>query len=603
MNNSLDKPRLVYFQWNHGNLPKFLQTHANLHVKCLSEFFEVILINKDCDYQQVCEAYLPDLALFESGYRSSISQRIRVKNTSACPQVPKVGFHNGDSWCDCRVGFLSDMEEWGIKTFFSISTTMAEHTPEIADNLFIWPNFIDSEIYHDYGRIKNIPIMFSGHITSLYPWRQEVYDVVSKRFPCLTYPHLGYEDQSSLMIHGKQYAEAMNAAWFVPTCGTLAMEVVRKHFEIPGSKSCLVTQESDSLLAAGFRDMENCVFATPSDINGKLGYLFENRKELKKIINAGYDLVHTKHTLRQRSQIYDWYVLNKKIRANQKIIQENPFGALELVNTSDFGSVKYIKGNGINLDLLSQADAKMKEASLDEAEALYAKCLDLIYWMPEPKLKIAICYLLKGRPDRAYEYLIEPIENNLGKYKAAQPDPVEWAYLIICLLCKGDLLSSAVRARQFQGINHPELNRARWLVNFIQGKISKAPPDDNHVRTSSRTLHKLQKLSFITWIEHVQRMLQACGQYEISHKLDQASQPEITSQASPQKGRSKLKTTHFAIKIRVNLISNLDAAFENMGVPRRRTGLPSASMLDLLIRLGKWCKLNKMPIRLKWTGA
>jgi hypothetical protein len=140
------KPKLLFFQWNHQRLPKFLHLHMQLHVKCLSEFFEVIVINNDCDYKQVCDVHQPDLALFESGYRTSISKRIKIKNTSACPNVPKIGLHNGDPWCECRTGFISDMEHWGIETFFSISTTTAENTLELAENLFVWPNFIDSDI-------------------------------------------------------------------------------------------------------------------------------------------------------------------------------------------------------------------------------------------------------------------------------------------------------------------------------------------------------------------------------------------------------------------------------------------------------------------------
>jgi tetratricopeptide (TPR) repeat protein len=490
------------------------------------------------------------------------------------------------------------MEEWGIETFFSISTTMAEHTPEIADRLFIWPNFIDSEIYHDYGCIKNIPIMFSGHITSLYPWRQEVYDVVTKRFPCLTYPHLGYEDHSSLMIHGVQYSQAMNASWFVPTCGTLAMEVVRKHFEIPGSKSCLVTQESNSLLAAGFVDMENCVFATTSDITGKLDHLFENRQELNRIIDAGYNLVQTKHTLKQRSQIYDWYILNKHIKSNQKIVQRNPFKALEIVDNADFKNAEYIEGHGINLNLLREGDAKLYEGKLDEAEAFYSKCLNLIYWMPEPKLKLAICNLSKGNSQRAYEYLLDPIESNLGKYEASKPDPVEWAYFIISVLCKGDLLRSAVRARQFPTLKHPELNRARWLVNFIQGNIELPISDPGLGAKHNLSVHKLKEQSFEAWIEYVRQMLNACGQYDISRKLEKVSQPEDKTFMSYLGSNSKNNPGGVMTNIQVNLISHLDAAFETIGIPRRKTGLPSASILDLLIRVGKWGKLNKLPLRL-----
>src|SRR4051794_19565442 len=103
------KPRLVFFQGKHDALPPFMRMHLHLHVKCLSEFFDVILINNDCDYKQVCDIYEPDLTLFEAGWKSTLSKRLIIKNTSAYPEIPKLGLHNGDGWCECRVSFFADM--------------------------------------------------------------------------------------------------------------------------------------------------------------------------------------------------------------------------------------------------------------------------------------------------------------------------------------------------------------------------------------------------------------------------------------------------------------------------------------------------------------
>src|SRR5690349_21344234 len=75
------KPRLVFFQWDHQGLPQFLQLHMQQHVRCLAEFFEVTVINKDCDYSKICDKYQPDVALFESGYETYISKKIIIKNT------------------------------------------------------------------------------------------------------------------------------------------------------------------------------------------------------------------------------------------------------------------------------------------------------------------------------------------------------------------------------------------------------------------------------------------------------------------------------------------------------------------------------------------
>src|ERR1700674_5615093 len=134
MHNTVTKPKLVFFQYKYDErLPPFLLIHKQEHVKCLSEFFDVTVVQDDCDYQQICDTYHPDLALFESGVNHETCQRLKIKNVHARPEIPKLGLQHGDAFCNARAGFLSDMDHWGIETFFAISTTAAEHTPEIAD--------------------------------------------------------------------------------------------------------------------------------------------------------------------------------------------------------------------------------------------------------------------------------------------------------------------------------------------------------------------------------------------------------------------------------------------------------------------------------------
>jgi len=146
------------------------------------------------------------------------------------------------------------MDHWGIGTFFAIATTAAEYTPKISDNLFIWPNFIEADTYRDYGEYKSIPVLFSGNKNALYPWRQKIVRLVSKHYPSLMCPHLGtalHNSEMQVMV-GEPYARMLNASAFVPACGTVAKEVVRKHFEIPACKACLITEQSAGLEAAGF---------------------------------------------------------------------------------------------------------------------------------------------------------------------------------------------------------------------------------------------------------------------------------------------------------------------------------------------------------------
>ncbi|MDB4999242.1 MAG: hypothetical protein JWR76_319 [Mucilaginibacter sp.] len=587
-----NKPRLVFFQWNHSGLPMFLQLHMQLHVKCLSEFFDLILINKDCDYQQICDIYQPDITLFESGYRTSISQKITIKNTSAYPKIPKLGLHNGDAWCDCRVGFISDMAHWGIETFFSIGTTMAEHTPELAENLFVWPNFIDSDIYRDYGLPKIVPVLFNGNINPLYPWRQKIYNIVSNCYPSLIFPHLGYESQSPIMFHGEQYARTINASWFVPACGTVAKEVVRKHFEIPGSRSCLITEKTPSVEAAGFVDMQNCVFADEKDVLDKLNYLFKNTHELEKIINAGYQLVQSQHTLKQRDQIFQWFNLNKDLKINQEIVQVSPFKPLSVVEKSTDVKNTHIVSDGLHLKLLQHGDEKLWAGKYDEAEAFFLKCLNYIPWMSEPKLKLTICNLYKGNVENALDWIIKPIQYNLGSYKALDPDPVEWAYFIISLLCKGNINESIIRANQFPSLSHPELDRARLVVNYLRNKGGLVLIPDGQLSTSRYSIHKLPQLIFTDWINHLCFMLNACEQVDYSNMLNKLVSLKVESLEKSNSVTQSLE--NHLLSIRINWIKKLNYIFEILHIPNRKKGLPSISINDFAIRLGKWASIDSV---------
>ena len=516
------KPKLVFFQYKYDeHLPEFLLMHKRAHVKCLSEFFDLTLIDEDCDYQQICGKYEPDLALFESGVNHDTCQRLEIKNIRRCPEIPKLGFHNADGFCNARAGFLSDMDHWGIETFFALSITAAEHTPEIANNLFVWPNFVDPEIYRDYCGWKSIPILFTGNTKILYPWRKKIMKLVSEYYPSLISPHPGYSPGSSItqVMVGEHYARTINASWIVPACGTIAKEVVRKHFEIPACRACLVTEESPGLKAAGFVDMKNCVFADEHNILDKLAHLFKNQDELKAIIDAGYMMVHSHHTIKQREQILQWFTLYKELEPNQKIIQPNPFGALTVVEKSSRTENSHIISNGLHLTLLRQGDDKLWKGNYEEAEALYLKCRNYMRWMPEPKLKLALCNLYKGDAKAAISLLTEPIQFILGQYKAMDPDPVEWAYLIISLLCLGKLDGALKRAGQFPWLHHPELERARWTANVLKHGEIKAPLLKDAKAKRRWSIHQMPIREFGDWIEQVRMMLSACGQRDMGETL------------------------------------------------------------------------------------
>jgi len=533
MDNIYTKPKLVFFQYKYDeHLPEFLLTHKHEHVKCLSEFFDVTVIHKDCDYQQICDQYQPDLTLFESGVDNSSCQRLEIKSIRKCPEIPKLGFYHADAFSNSRAGFISDMDHWGIETFFAIATTAAEHMPEIAESIFVWPNFIDCTIYRDYGERKNIPVLFTGNaFFPFYPWRKKIFKIVSENYPSLICPHPGYSHHSTIaqVMVGERYARIINASWFVPACGTVAKEFVRKHLEIPGCKACLITEKSQLLEAAGFVDMKNCVFADEHNILDKLAWLFQTPDLLNAIIDAGYQLVHSRHTMTHRDQIFQWFNLNKNLKPDQRIVQLNPFDSLIVVQTASGMKNSHAISNGLHLSLLHQGDEKLWGGKYEEAEVFYLKCINYMRWMPEPKFRLALCNLYKGNAKKAHSWIAELIEFILAEYKATDPDPIEWAYFIISFLCLGKLDVAIKCASQFPWLRHQELDRSRWATNVLKNRGISMPLLKDDKLKHRCSIHQMPSRSFKEWMEQLCIMLKACGQCEQAEILTKCLPTEAES--------------------------------------------------------------------------
>ena len=515
------KPRLVFFQWDHQpnvNAAGYLLLHMQQQVKCLATHFDVVVISRDCDYGEICNRHEPDLTLFESGYRSHGSRRIKVTNTNSHIEVPKLGLHNADPWCDRRTGFLSDMEQWNIDTYFSIGTMTPEYMPEPKENLFVWPNFIDPEVYHDYRQHKIIPVTLTGQVNGLYPWRQKIFPIIHDRYPCLVSPQHTYESKlASQLLSGEAYARALSASLVVPTCGTMAGEVVRKHFEIPGANACLVTERTAAVEAAGFADMENCVFADHRDVVERLDYLFAHPDEIQRIAAAGYSLVHSRHTLNHRPQIYQWFTLNRGLRSGEKIIQSGPFGDLIKVERTSQRESIHIVGEASDRALLKQGNVLLEQDRVEEAKQCYARCLDYVSYLPEAKFHLAICALREGDADRAYDLLVKMVKVTMIDYGAADPDPVEWAYFLLALICRGHL-EQARRLQDFYPcLSHDELRRARLVLDQPDRKDDRVASGQHG--SDRKSIHQVPKRSDPEWLAWFGDILERCQQPDLANVL------------------------------------------------------------------------------------
>ena len=422
-------PKLLYFQWDHRpqlRYAKYFMQHARDHVRCLEQHFEVVVVNEDCDYDVLCDRHAPDMCLFEVGYQSLLSHRIEIRNSATHPRIPKAALLNADSWAWTRAGALSDIERLGIGVAFSICTTVHDYMPEGLDDLFVWPNFVDPTVFRDYGHEKTVTAMLTGSQIELYPWRRRVFPVLERSFPTRVTPtHHCMDASAARAVMGEDYARQLNASHFAPACGTMAGEVVRKHFEIPGAGSCLIAERTPMVEAAGFRHMETCVFADSDDVVEVVEGLLADPDLLHRISRAGHDLVHARHTLAHRSQIHDWFRLTQG-GAGGRIEQRGPFDALSPVDPGQ-PPAGMIRSGGLDRAMLTRAHDLLRQADVPRARSAFAACTTLVGEAPEGRLGLALCDLADGNPGAAAETLARLIEQTTVVYGAADPDPVEWA--------------------------------------------------------------------------------------------------------------------------------------------------------------------------------
>lgn len=506
------KPKLLYIQYAYdGNLPRFLILHALEQVSCLRHFFDVTIVRQDCNYERICEIYAPDMVLIESGVNHATCRRPRVTNKRACPHIPKAALHHADAFCNARAGLLCDLEEWDIDTIFAISTTAGEHNPVLRDKLLYWPVFVDPAVYRDYGQRKSIDLLVTGNANAFYPWRRTVIPQLARRFPSYVCPHPGYSPVGNVpnLLVGESYARLLNISRFVPACGTVAGEAVRKHFEVPACMSCLVTQRTPALEAAGFEDLINCIFVEENNAVEKIDSLLKRPEVLADIVRKGSELVNARHTLYARGQILAWYLLRHRQAAGDRIVQLNPYDMPILVRPRSEIDTLHVQSPGEHLKLLRTAYDSLKIGDAEAADTAFEDCMERMPWMPEPRLGRAVCALHKGHPARAWQYIAELIRFELDDYRAAEPDPVEWSYAIITMMCVGAWGRAALLAKRFPGLRHEHLNMTRWLSDSFLGYTAQVPSSISiHSRSSVHALYRGKE----AWVKEVGVMLSNCGQ-------------------------------------------------------------------------------------------
>lgn len=525
------RPRLAFFRPDNPALPTFIRQHLDEHVRCLETFFDVTLIEEDCDYDEVCSRVRPDLALFESGVYARIERRI--KNTHRHPGIPKIGLLNSDAYCQSRSVFLADMDEWGVETFFTISMSLRGRAPQsFRERLYVWPNFADTQRFHTYPGGKQTRILFAGSQAPHYPWRSRVNRLLADRFPINTLPHAGWEpsEHANKMVSGDAYALTLSGALIAPTCGTVANELVRKHLEIPACGALLLTERTAAVEAAGFVDMETCVFASEEDVVDKVEYLLSNPDEIARISANGQALAHARHDLKHRNQVFQWYELSKRASASDIIVQPDPFGPMTLQSPGQRETPRSEVGNaGRDWSLIVAGDSAAEAGDAETARSNYLATLNYHY-EAEAALGLARLALRSGNASLAREWVWNAIIRVTHYRGCNRPDPVEWSVFILTMLCAGDTKRAVAAARQYTLYTHDELSRVRRLVHELSATHPAQGPNRRRL-----SIHRDRALSWSAWLEDTRQMLAACGQTDLAERASR-----LSSREDPAEGISRL---------------------------------------------------------------
>ena len=162
----------------------------------------------------------------------------------------------------------------------------------------------------------------------------------------------------------------------------------------------------------------------------------------------------------------------------------------------------------------------LRRGQYTEAERYYLSCLNY-HVMPEPILGLTLCNLYKGDARKAEQWISQSIGQGMEIHNAADPDPVEWAYLIISLLCQGDIREAKRRANQFPLLQHQELERCKWVVDILnRSRLSSSEEHHNKTGVMARpSLHQLPQRDMASWVREVCRMLTACQETALAEQV------------------------------------------------------------------------------------
>ncbi len=459
---ALDRPKLLFFEDDYtGVLPHLQIGYVSFFHRMLAAHFELVIVSWDCDYGEEIDKARPDLVLFDGNFMSKETAReLRIRNVPQVVDVPRVGLIRQDAGAPEILHVLERLEGFGVEAFFAIDSGFGQVHRSLADKLYYWIWAVDSNHAKDYGLSKDLLVSMTGHgyyMKGSYPWRRSIFAKVAFHFPCFlsNRPHRSTPET----LVGQEYAKVLNRSRLSLSCGGHRRIFVRKMLEIPACRSLLVTEETETIRAAGFVDGENCLFADSDNVVEKLDAALEDLDRLESMTSNGQNLVAANHAIENRTQISDWLRLRKESRVGASIVQRSPFEGLSLAQADSHTTV-HLGADCRVQQLNSRMNAALRKVDFGEMERLLARYA----FFNKESVDLALVQALVSLDARRYGRVVSELSRTLsGDYISSQcSNPVAFACLLFSMMRYGNPKRALEIARKIRPLDNPILRKA-WL--------------------------------------------------------------------------------------------------------------------------------------------
>ncbi len=438
--------------------------------RILVEGFDCVEVECGGDLGVQIEKVQPDCILILSAYETRHpAQQPITQNSRAYPEIPRIGYLPNDNYSPLfSVGF-NYLIQMGCEAICSYMLSSGVRPWMHFDNIIYTMPKYDNNIFKDYGGQKDIPIGafgagFTGYRPS-YPWRSEMFTVLHDNVAMLHAPRIQSHNMAA-NICGEDYAKMVNRCLFA--LGGISYNQTftqAKNFEIPACRTCLITEDAPLLRELGFRDMENCIFATRANVLERIFQLLDNRTRLQEITDAGYAFAEKFN--QRKNAILEWYELRKKVSPGNKIVQISPVKPLEILPEKEAKDASFKLNDRllnewlVGFQLILKGDIKSARDAFSNVFVKYDYCA-------EARTGQAICALLDGNLQEAANNLMINIHfvRNLGGVQDVI-DPVDWAYLIVIHIAAKQYEKAQELCNSFAWMQHPFLQAARNITTAI----------------------------------------------------------------------------------------------------------------------------------------